>query len=285
VIRIALVVLFVLAVVGGSSMFVIDETEQAIVTQFGQYRWSAVEPGLHFKTPFVQDVRRMERRVIGRNTSAGDYLTLDKKKLVADPVTRWKIVDPLLFFKTVQDEVRAARRLDDIVKSEMRSEISSHQFGEIIGTARTPLMLAVTDRVRLKAKEYGIHVVDVRIKRADLPRDVQESVFQRMRAERDREAKRYRSEGAEEAAKIRARTDKDVTILLAKAYQEAQKLEGDGDGESTRIYANAFGKDTEFYTFVRTLQAYEKSVTPETEVVMSTDSDLFRYMSRPNDAR
>ncbi len=284
-IRVVLVLLFVVAVIGGSSVFVIDETEQAIVTQFGQYRWSAVEPGLHFKTPFVQDVRRIERRVIGRDTAAGDYLTLDKKKLVADPVTRWKVVDPLLFFKTVQDEVRAARRLDDIVKSEMRSEISSHHFGEIIGTARTPLMLAVTDRVRAKAKEYGIHVVDVRIKRADLPRDVQESVFQRMRAERDREAKRYRSEGAEEAAKIRARTDKDVTILLAKAYQEAQKLEGDGDGEGTRIYANAFGKDSEFYTFVRTLQAYEKSVTPETEVVMSTDSDLFRYMSRPNDAR
>jgi len=272
-------------ILGLGSMFVIDETEQAIVTQFGQYKSSAMEPGLHFKIPFVQDVHRMERRVVGRDTSAGDYLTLDKKKLVADPVTRWKIVDPLIFFKTVQDEVRASRRLDDIVKSEMRSEISSHQFGEIIGNARTPLMLAVTDRVREKAKDYGIHVVDVRIKRADLPRDVQESVFQRMRAERDREAKRYRSEGAEEAAKIRASTDKDVTILLAKAYQEAEKLKGEGDGESTRIYAAAYGKDSEFYGFVRTLEAYEKSITPETEIVMSTDSDLFKYMARPSESR
>jgi modulator of FtsH protease HflC len=281
-IRGIVVVLIGLAVLGFSSVFVIDETEQAIVTQFGQYKWSATEPGLHFKTPFVQDVHRMERRVIGRDTTPGDYLTLDKKKLVADPVARWRIVDPLIFFKAVHDEVRAALRLDDIVKSEMRSEISSHNFGDIIGNGRAPLMLAVTNRVREKARDFGIHVVDVRIKRADLPRDVQESVFQRMRAERDREAKRYRSEGAEEAAKIRAKTDKDVTILLAKAYQEAEKLKGEGDGESTRIYAGAFGKDVEFYTLVRTFEAYEKSVTPETEVVMSTDSELFRYMSRPS---
>lgn len=283
--RIALVLVLALLIVGYCSVFVINETEQAIVTQFGQYKWSATEPGLHFKTPFIQDVNRMERRVIGRDTTPGDYLTLDKKKLVADPVARWRIVDPLLFYKTVRDEVRAARRLDDIVKSEMRSEISSHQFGDIIGNGRAPLMLAVTTRVREKAREYGIYVVDVRIKRADLPRDVQESVFQRMRAERDREAKRYRSEGAEEAAKIRAKTDKDVTILLAKAYQEAEKLKGEGDGESTRIYAGAYGKDSEFYTFVRTLEAYEKSITPETEVVMSTGSELFRYMARPNEAR
>lgn len=281
-IRGIVLILVGLAILGFSSVFVIDETEQAIVTQFGQYKWSAVEPGLHFKTPFVQDVHRMERRVIGRDTTPGDYLTLDKKKLVADPVARWRIVDPLIFFKTVQDEVRAARRLDDIVKSEMRTEISSHEFGDIIGNGRAPLMLAVTTRVREKARDYGIHVVDVRIKRADLPRDVQESVFQRMRAERDREAKRYRSEGAEEAAKIRAKTDKDVTILLAKAYQEAEKLKGEGDGESTRIYAEAFGKDAEFYTLIRTLEAYEKSITPETEVVMSTGSELFRYMASPS---
>lgn len=272
-------------VVGFGSIFVIDETEQAIVTQFGQYRWSAVEPGLHFKVPFVQDVHRMERRVIGRDTSAGDYLTLDKKKLVADPVTRWKVVDPLTFYQRVQDEIRAARRLDDIVKSELRSEISSHRFDEIIGSARTPLMKAVTGRVQEKAKEFGIHVVDVRIKRADLPRDVQESVFQRMRAERDREAKRYRSEGAEEAAKIRAKTDKDVTILLAKAYQEAEALKGQGEAEATRIYAGAYGKDPEFYSLLRSLEAYEKSITPETEVVMSTESELFRYLARPSDTR
>jgi membrane protease subunit HflC len=284
-IRAVVVVVFALLLVGFSSVFEIDETEQAIITQFGQYKWSATEPGLHFKMPFVQEVHRMERRVIGRDTTPGDYLTLDKKKLVADPVARWRIVDPLLFFKTVHDEVQASRRLDDIVKSEMRTELSSHEFGDIIGNGRAPLMMAVTRRVREKALEYGIDVVDVRIKRADLPRDVQESVFQRMRAERDREAKRYRSEGAEEAAKIRAKTDKDVTILLAKAYQEAEKLKGEGDGESTRIYAAAYGKDAEFYNFTRALEAYEKSITPDTEMVLSTSSELFRYLSRPSEGR
>lgn len=282
-IRLSVVVL--LALLGYGSVFVIDEKEQAIITQFGQFKWSATEPGLYFKLPWLHDVHRMERRVIGRDTTPDDFLTLDKKKLVADPIARWRIIDPLLFFKTMQNEGGAAPRLNDIVKSEMRSEISSHQFGDIIGNGRAPLMQAVTARVREKAREFGIEVVDVRIKRADLPRDVQESVFQRMRAERDREAKRYRSEGAEEAAKIRAKTDKDVTILLAKAYQEAQKLEGEGDAESTRIYATAYGKDPEFYSFVRTLEAYEKSLSPETEVVMSTGSDLFRYMARPNGGR
>lgn len=282
--RALIAVLLVLGpvIVAWSAFFVIDETEVAIVTQLGEYKWSATEPGLHFKTPLIQEVTRMERRVIGRDTSPGDYLTLDKKKLVADPVVRWKIVDPLVFYKAVRNETGAALRLDDVVKSEMRSEISSHNFGDIIGNARAPLMSKVTQRVREKAKEFGIHVVDVRIKRADLPRDVQESVFQRMRAERDREAKRYRSEGAEEAAKIRAQTDKDVTILLAKAYQEAERLKGEGDGESTRIYAESFGKDTEFYSFARSLQAYETAVTPETEVVMSTDADFFRYLVKPS---
>lgn len=282
-IRLSVVVL--VALLGYGSVFVIDEKEQAIVTQFGQFKWSATEPGLYFKLPWLHDVHRMERRVIGRDTTPDDFLTFDKKKLVADPIARWRIIDPLLFFKTMQNEGGAAPRLNDIVRSEMRSEISSHQFGDIIGNGRAPLMQAVTARVREKAREFGIEVVDVRIKRADLPRDVQESVFQRMRAERDREAKRYRSEGAEEAAKIRAKTDKDVTILLAKAYQEAQKLEGEGDAESTRIYAAAYGKDPEFYSFVRTLEAYEKSLSPETEVVMSTGSDLFRYMARPNGGR
>lgn len=284
-ILIVVIALIALGSVAYSSVFVIDETQQGIVTQFGEYRRSVIEPGLYFKTPFAQDVHRMDRRVIGRDITPSDYLTHDKKKLVVDPVVRWRIVDPLVFYTSVHDVSRASRGLDDIVKSEMRSEISSHEFGDIIGHGRAPLMLAVTSRVREKAREYGIEVVDVRIKRADLPRDVQESVFQRMRAERDREAKRYRSEGAEEAAKIRARTDKEVTILLAKAYQEASKLEGEGDGESTRIYAEAYGKDAEFYGFVRTLEAYEKSISPETELVMSTNSELFRYLTRPVEGR
>ncbi len=265
-----------------NAAFTIDETEVAIVTQFGKFERSISEPGLQFKKPFLQSVHRRERRIIGQDTDPGDYLTLDKKKLVADPVARWRIADPLVFYQKLNNIGQAAQRLDDIVKSEMRREISSHDFGDIVGSARAPLMAAVTDRVREKATEYGVHVVDVRIKRADLPRDVQESVFQRMRAERDREAKRYRSEGAEEAAKIRAETDKEVEILIAEAERKAAGLKGEGDAESTRVFADAYTKDEDFYALVRTLEAYEKSVTPETQVVLGTGSGLFEYMSRPN---
>ncbi len=273
--------IFLIFVDETSAVFVMDEREQAIVTQFGDLRRTIREPGLYFKTPFAQTVHRMESRVLGNDTPHDDYLTLDKKKLVADPVVRWRIDDPKLFFISVKDELRARRRLDDIVKSEMRDEISRHNFGDIIGNAREPLMADVAGRVRDKVREFGIHVVDVRIKRADLPTQVQESVFQRMRAERDREAKRYKSEGAEEAEKIRADTDKQVTILLAQAYSTAQKLRGDGDAEATKLYAEAFGQDPEFYSFVRSLEAYEKAISSETEVVLSTGSELFEYLETP----
>jgi modulator of FtsH protease HflC len=277
--------LFLLVIDETSAIFVIDEREQAIVTQLGEYRRSVKEPGLYFKTPFIQTVHRMERRILGRDTPADDYLTLDKKKLVADPVTRWRIVDPRIFFITVRDEARAERRLDDIVKSEIRDEISANNFGEIIGNARQPLMDAVTNRVRTKLTEFGIDVVDVRIKRADLPQQVTESVFQRMRAERDRVAKRYLSEGEEEAAKIRAEADKEVTIELAKAYEKAQRLRGEGDAVSTQVYADAYGADPEFYAFLRSLEAYEKSMAGDTELVLSSDTDLFKYLDSPRTGR
>ena len=266
-----------------SAVFAIDEREQAIVTQLGEYKREITEPGLALKIPIIQKVHRMERRILGRDTPPDDYLTLDKKKLVADPITRWRIVDPRLFFITVRDESRAQRRLDDIVKSEMRDEISRHNFGEIIGNAREPLMDRVASRVREKINEFGIHVVDVRIKRADLPQQVTESVFQRMRAERDRVAKGYRSEGEEEAAKIRAGADKEVTIKLAEAYEKAQKLRGQGDAISTEIYAQAFGRDPEFYAFLRSLEAYEKSITEDTDLVLSSGSEFFKYLDAASD--
>lgn len=268
--------------VAWSSTFVIDETQAAIVTQFGQFKRAITSPGLFYKLPFVQTVDRMDRRILSSDAPPAEYLTLDKKRLVADPVTRWRIIDPLRFFMTVHDESGARARLDDIVLSEMRREISSHNFGEIVGNARDPLMLAVADRTGAKARnEFGIEIIDVRIRRADLPREVQESVFSRMRAERERIAKQYRSEGEEEAAMIRAKTDKEKTILLAKAYESAQKLRGDGDAVSTKIYAEAYGQDAEFYAFLRSLDAYEEIVGNQSSLVMSTNSDLFRYLSNP----
>ncbi|MCS6912618.1 MAG: protease modulator HflC, partial [Myxococcota bacterium] len=275
------ILLGLLTLLGGSGIFVIDETELAIVTQFGQYKRSVMQPGIYFKLPLVQTVHRMERRIISSDTPPAEYLTLDKKRLVADPVTRWRIVDPLVFYKTVHDEVGAKARLDDIVNSEMRREIASHGFGDIVGKARDPLMDQVASRTREKTRDFGIEIVDVRIQRADLPREVQDSVFARMRAERDRVAKQYRSEGEEEAAKIRADTDKEWTILLARAYETAQRLRGEGEAESTRIYGAAYGRDPEFYSFVRSLEAYEQAFSRQSTVVLSTGSELFRYLGSP----
>ncbi len=267
--------------VGVQTVFVVDEGELAIVTQFGEFKRTVDAPGLYFKTPFAQTVTRMERRIMTSDTPPAEYLTLDKKRLVADPVSRWRIVEPLLFFKSVHDESGAKSRLDDIINSEMRRELASRNFGEIIGNERDPLMQRVAVAARLQTKEFGIDLVDVRIKRADLPKEVQESVYARMRAERDRVAKQYRSEGEEEAAKIRADTDKEKTILLAKAYETAQKARGEGDGESTKIYAAAYGKAPEFYAFLRSLDTYEKAMNQETSLVLSTGSDLFQYLAQP----
>lgn len=196
---------------------------------------------------------------------------------MADPITRWKIKDPLLFYMKLGDETRARSRIDDIVNSELRREFATHDFSSIIGNARSAMMDQVTLNTRTQTKDFGILVIDIRIRRADLPPEVQDSVFQRMRAERDRVAKRYRSEGEEEAAKIRADTDKEKTILLAEAYQKSQKLRGEGDAQSISIYADAYGKDPEFYGFVRNLETYEKSLGSDATFVLSTGAELFRY--------
>lgn len=223
----------------------------------------------------------MERRILGTDTAPAEYLTLDKKKVVADPVSRWRIVDPLKFHTSVRDEFGAKARIDDIVNSELRREIASHDFGDIIGNARGPMMQRVTDAARGRVAAFGIELVDVRIRRADLPQEVQESVFQRMRAERERSAKRYRSEGHEEAAKIRAETDKARAILLAEAYRDAQNLRGEGDAESIRIYANAYDKDPSFYAFTRSLEVYEKVLNEQDTIVLSTGSDLLKHINKP----
>ncbi|HMJ16547.1 MAG TPA: protease modulator HflC [Polyangiaceae bacterium] len=281
VLKIVVALLAVAAFIASSALFVVDETEMAIVTQFGEYKRSINLPGLYYKTPFTQTVMRVERRVLASDTPPTDLLTLDKKRLVADPVTRWRVADPLKFFKTVHDEAGAKARLDDIINSELRRELASHDFSQIVGKERDPLMQKVAANARKKSLEFGIDIVDVRIKRADLPKEVQESVFQRMRAERDRVAKQYRSEGEEEAAKIRAETDKEKTIILAKAYEAAETLRGTGDAEGVRIYAGAYGKDPEFYAFTRSLAAYEKSMGEESSLVLSTGSELFKYLGAP----
>ena len=275
-------VLFIIAFVMLKQVFIIvDEREQVIVTQFGEYIRTIQTPGLAFKTPFLHSAIRFDRRILVSDAPEAEYLSQDKKRLVADPVTRWRIGDPLKFFKTVRDESGARARLDDLVFSELRSEVASHTFATVIGTKREAIMDNVAKSVRTKASEFGIEVVDVRIKRADLPKEVQQSVFARMQAEREREAKRYRSEGEEEANKLRSQTDKERTIVLAEAEQTAQKLRGEGDATATRIYAEAYGKDPEFYRFVRSLQSYELFLGKRSTLLLSADLPLFHYLSGP----
>ena len=276
-----LAVLVVGAFLVSQSAYTVDERDQVIITQVGQYIRSDQQPGLYFKVPFYQQAIRFDKRVLVSDANAGEYLTLDKKRLVADHITRFRIRDPLTFYVTVRDEVGGRARLDDIVFSEMRDELAQHDFADIISTQREAIMDLVAERTAARAAAFGIEVVDVRIKRADLPAEVQASVFARMTAERERIAKRYRSEGEEEAAKIRAEADKERTIMLAKAYEESQTLRGEGDAAATTIYAQAFGRDPEFYTFIRSLDAYEKILTSDTTLLLQTDSELFQYLSTP----
>lgn len=280
--RVGLLIVLVIAIfVGLDSLFVIQEGQLAIVTQFGEYKYTVSKPGLYPKVPFANEVHRMERRILGSDTSPAEFLTKDKKKLVTDPITRWRIVDALAFYKTVRDESGAKARLDDVINSELRGVLASHDFSEIIGNAREPLMQEVAKAARKQARRFGIEIVDVRIKRADLPQEVQESVFKRMQAERSRIARRYRAQGEEEAQKIRADTDKEKAIILAKAYEMAQKTRGEGDAQSIKVYADAYGKDAEFYAFTKSLDTYEASIDKDTTVVLSTGSDLFKYLDNP----
>lgn len=278
---IAAVLVFIIAIVLVNSLFTVDETEQVIITQLGKYVRTITEPGLHFKTPFLQTLSRFESRVLEYDAAAALIITSDKKHLVIDNYARWKIIDPLKLYQTVRDEAGAQARLDDIVFSEIREELARHTLTEVISVNREAIMEKVHRQCDDKAREYGIEVIDVRIKRADLPAEVAHSVYARMKAERHRIAKKYRSEGEEEAVKIRATTNKEKTILLAESYRLAEKLKGEGDAEAITIYAEAFEKDPEFYAFIRTLEAYEKSLRQDTTIVMPSNSEFFQYLSPP----
>jgi len=278
---VAIVLVIVIVIVLSGSVFTVDETEQAIVTRLGKYVRTVSEPGLGFKTPFLEKVHKFEDRVLEYDAAAAPIITSDKKHLVIDNYARWRIVEPLKLYQTVRDESGAQARLDDIVFSEIREELARHTLTEIVSVNREAIMEKVHKQCDNKAREYGIEVMDVRIKRADLPGEVAHSVYARMKAERQRIAKKYRSEGEEEAVKIRAQTDKEKTILLAESYRQAEKLKGEGDAEAIKIYAEAFEKDPEFYAFVRTLKAYEKSLKRDTTIVLPSDSELFQYLSPP----
>ncbi|MCF7954612.1 MAG: protease modulator HflC [Phycisphaerae bacterium] len=278
-----LITILVLAAIAvflfSQSLFTVDETEQVILTQLGKYVKTVPDPGLYLKIPFLQNTEKFENRVLEYDAAAAEILTSDKKKLVIDNYARWQIANPLKFYQTVRSEAGAQERLDDIIFSEIREELARHTLTEIVAENRNSLMETVTSQCREKADEYGIDIIDVRIKRADLPSEVAHSVYARMKAERDRIAKKYRSEGEEEAVKIRASTDKEKTIMLAESYQIAEKLKGEGDAGAIKIYAEAFEQDPEFYAFVKTLETYEKSLKKDTTIILPADSEFFKYLS------
>jgi membrane protease subunit HflC len=271
--------LFILWVLLPQVFFILDEREQAIITQFGAYVRTVTQPGLHVRMPFVHTVHRFDRRVLATDATPAEYLTLDKKRVVVDYVARWRIADPLAFFTSVRTREGARARIEDIVFSELRRELASQDFAPVTSELREPTMAAVAQSSRERLGSFGIALIDVRIKRADLPTEVQQSVFARMVAERSRIAKRYRSEGEEEAAKLRGETDKQRDILLAQAYEQSQRLRGEGDAVATTIYASAYERDPRFYLFVRTLEAYDEMLTPETLLVLPGDAAMFRLLS------
>lgn len=261
----------------GSPLFIIHEAEQAIITQFGEYIRSITEPGLHFKLPFIQKVSRFERRVLESDAAPSEYLTGDMKRILVDHVTRWRIEDPHEFYKSIRTEVGAITRLDDIVTGRLREEIARHEFIELIRDKRELAMETVTIEARARAKDFGIHILDTRIKRLDLPQQVENSVFDRMEAERFRMAKRYRAEGEENAREIRASADRDKEIILARSYETSQTIKGQGDALATSIYASAYDRDPEFYSFLKRLEIYQETI-PGSTLVLEASSPLFQFL-------
>ncbi len=237
------ILLLIILLMGMSQAFyIVDETQRAIVLQLGKPVGDAVGPGLHFKIPVIQQIQKYDFRILEYDSPPAEVITKDKKTLVVDNYTRWRIFDPLLFYRTARTISRGLARLDDIVYSELRVALGKYNLIDIVSSKRNEIMATVTSDVKKELKKYGIEVIDVRIKRTDLPPENQKAIYARMRSEREREAKQYRSEGAEQAAIIRAKADKDRAVILAEAKKKAQITMGEGDALATKIYAEAYKK-------------------------------------------
>ena len=277
--RLLALILPVLGLVGLSSIFIVDETQQVVILQLGKPVRTITEPGFNAKLPFpFQERIVFDDRLLEYDSPPEEILSKDKKSLIVDNYVRWKIVDPLQSLKTVQAIPTAKSRMDDIVYSELRRELGTHDMVEIITQNREEIMDVVTKASNEATLSYGISVIDVRIRRVDLPSENEESIYARMEAERKRQANKFRSEGSEEAQKIRAATDRDKTIILADAYKEAEKIRGEGDAKAVQVYARSYSSDPKFYEFVRTLDAYKKVVDDKTTLVLPSDSKLFKLL-------
>lgn len=285
----------VLAVIAGLAaaiayfaVFIVHVNEQAIVLEFGRPEkvinqpGGEYGPGLYFKIPFVQTVDFFDKRILDLDTASQEVTASDQKRIIVDAFARYRIVDPLRFYQTIRYEQRVRSRLGPIVESSLRRVLGGSTFQDVVKDKREELMKSIAQVVNEEGKEFGLEVVDVRIKRADLPEQNSKNIFDRMRAERQREAAEFRAEGVGAANRIRATADREVTVIKADATRDGERIRGDGDAERNRIFAEAFSKDQDFFAFYRSMQAYEAAMKgSETRMLLSPDSEFFRYFSNP----
>ena len=260
------------------SVFVVKEINQAIVLQFGDPKKIILKPGLNFKIPFIQNVVFLDKRILNLDTPPEEVIASDQKRLIVDAFARFQIVDPLKFYISVGNERVARSRLSTIINSRIRSVLGTQRLQTLLSADRTNQMSLIQEGVNTEAEKFGIKIVDVRIKRADLPPANSEAIYRRMQTEREREAKEFRAKGAEMAITITSTADKEVTVILANAEKQSEIMKGEGDGQRNKIFADAFGKDPEFFAFYRAMQAYEKAlIGGETSLILSPDSEFFKF--------
>lgn len=264
-----------------NSLFIVHQTDQALVTQFGELVRVVREPGLALKAPFIQNVTYMDKRILELDADPEEVIASDRRRIVVDAFARYRIADALRYYQSLRTDALARQRLSSMLSSSLRGELGKRPFATLLSAERQVLMTAVRDQMRSQAKALGIEIVDVRIRRADLPKENLESVFGRMQTERQREAAGYRASGDEEAQRIRSAADKDVTILKATATRQSDILRGEGEAERNRVLGEAYGRDPEFFEFYRSLLAYEQSMGPNnTTLVISPESPFFKYFQK-----
>jgi len=279
--KIQKIILPLLAIIGATiffSVFIVKEVNQAIVLQFGDPKRIISNPGLNFKIPFIQNVVYLDKRILNLDAPSEEVIASDQKRLIVDAFARFKIVDPLKFYISVGDERVARSRLATIINSRIRNVLGQEELQTLLSVDRIKQMELIKEGVNAEAQNFGINIVDVRIKRADLPQANSEAIFRRMQTEREREAKEFRAKGAEMAVTITSTADKEVTVLLADAEKKSEIMKGEGDGERNKIFAEAFGRDPEFFAFYRAMQAYETAlIGGETSLILSPDSEFFKF--------
>ena len=279
--KIFIPVIVILGAIVYNTLFVVQEVNQAIVLQFGDPKKIITKPGLNFKIPFIQNVVYLDRRVLNLDNPPEEVIAADQKRLIVDAFARFKIVDPLKFYISVGNERVARSRLATIINSRIRSVLGTQELATLLSTDRAVHMATIQNDVNTEAQNFGITIVDVRIKRADLPQANSEAIFKRMQTEREREAKEFRAQGAEMAAKITSTADKEVTVILANANKQSEIMRGEGDGKRNKIFADAFGRDPQFFGFYRAMQSYEKAlIGGDTSMILSPDSDFFKFFGK-----